>query len=94
MGFFIGEDFTARSHLNSTTTRAVGHHDAGTTINNGPCGEIWTLNMFHQAIDINIGVINQRQAGINDFSQVMGRNISRHPHRDTAGAINQQIRDL
>ena len=94
MGLGIGDDFTASPHLNAPAAGAIGLHNAGPAINNGAGRKIRALDMFHQAININIRVINQRQTAIDDLGEIMGRYVGGHTHSNTAGAIHQQVRHL
>ncbi len=54
-------------------------------------GKIRAQEMRHQAIDINIRVIQVSATAVDHLAQIMGRNIGRHADGDTAGAIDQQI---
>ncbi len=47
--------------------------------------------IFDQLLDIEIRVLQQRNAGIHHFAQVVRRDVGRHAHRDTGGAVHQQV---
>ena len=89
IGYFINDDtFAARllvhhyigfgPNTDPTATGAVGFDYAQTTINIGTCREIWARYMLHQAIDVDIRIINQGQRTIDDFVEVVRRNIGGH----------------
>src|SRR5215813_4634791 len=47
--------------------------------------------MLHQAIDIDLRVIDLGTDGVDHFAQVMRRNIGRHTDGDTGATVNEKI---
>ncbi len=47
--------------------------------------------MLHQAGDIDLRVVDQRQTGVGHLGQVVRRNIGGHAHRDAGRAVDQQV---
>ena len=87
-------DGRAGTHIDASATGAVGLYDAGATVDNARGREIRARNELHEFINGDIGVFDQRQATVDDFTEVVRRNVGRHAHGDTAGAVDQQVWNL
>ena len=59
--------------------------------NDAAGGEIRRRNMMHQPFDRDQRIIEKSAHRIDDFAQIVRRNVGRHAHRNAAGAIDQQI---
>ena len=51
-------------------------------------------NQLEQALEIEIRIVHERQAGVDHLAQVVRRYVGRHADRDAAGAVHQQVREL
>ena len=80
-------------HVNAAAAGAIGLQNPCPAIDDAGSGQIGPLDVFHQSININIVVVDVGQAAIDHFHQIMGWNIGGHAHRDTRGAVHQQIRN-
>jgi len=49
--------------------------------------------MRQQAVEVDLGVVDQRDAGAHRFAEIMGRNVGRHADRDAGRAVDQQVGD-
>ena len=85
-------DDRAGTHVNAPATGAVGFDDAGATVDDRGGREVWTGNVLHQLIDGQLGVVDEGQATVDDFTEVVRRNVRRHAHGDTAGTVDQEVR--
>jgi hypothetical protein len=47
--------------------------------------------MFHELRNGDLGIVDQRAAGVDQFAEIVRRNVGRHANRDSAGAVGQQI---
>ncbi len=47
--------------------------------------------MLHQVLDRRVGVVDQVQRGIDDFAEVVGRDVGGHADRDALAAVDQQV---
>ena len=56
----------------------IGLADAGAAENQAAGGKIRPLNMFHQAVDGDIRIIDIGEAGIDHFAEIVRRYIGRH----------------
>src|SRR5690554_1515516 len=92
IGLLVVLNLVAGADVNAATASAIGFNNAGTAVDDALGREIRARNNFHQLINGQVRVINQRQATINHFGQVMGRNVGRHTHGDTGRTIHQQVR--
>ena len=91
IGLVVVLDLVAGTNIDTTTAGTVGLNDAGTAVDDALGREIRARNEFHQLIDGQIRIINQRQAAAYDFRQVVGRNVGSHAHGNTGGTIHQQV---
>ena len=87
-GVFVGPlvavDFTPGPDLNAAAARSIGLNNTAAAIDDARCRKIRPGDIRHQFIKGDIGVIDQGQAAVDDFGQVVGGNIGRHANRDTA----------
>ena len=77
-----------------STTSAVGLRDVfGRFHQNATCREIRTGDVIQQGVVLRVGRLDQMQTGINQFGNIVRRDIRRHAHRDPAGAVRQKVRE-
>ena len=91
---FIALNLSLSTHYNATTTSLIGIFNALKTINISTCWEVWSRNKLHQTVSRNLWIVNISTAAINNFSEIMRRNISCHTHSDTITTIYKQVRNL
>src|SRR5690606_33678633 len=87
----IVNDFRAGANVDAAPAGAVGLHDACATVDDGPGGKVRTGNEFHQLIDGDVFIVDQRKTGLDHFADVVGRNIGGHAHGDAGRAVDQQV---
>ena len=71
----------------------VGVDDALPAEDEAAGGEIRTLHDFEHLGERRIGSPDQRHGGLDDFGQVVRRDVGGHAHGDARGAVDQQVRD-
>ena len=76
----------------AATPLKIGFARTGTAQHDTTGWEIGAGNIFDQLLGREIRLINQRQTGVDHFAKVVRRNVGRHAHGDTAGAIDQHVR--
>ena len=81
------------AHHEASAAVLVGIHDSARAVNDAGGGEIRALHEFQNFGELGIGTVHQRDGGIHDFGQIVGRNFRRHAHCDAVGSVDQQIRD-
>ena len=58
---FIADDLGLGPHIDATAPRAIGLHDAGTSIDLGAGGKIGAGDVLHQLIHVDVRVLQGRQ---------------------------------
>ena len=83
----------ARAHENRAATHRIGRACPGFA-KDERCGrEIRTGNDFEQFFRRDRRVVHEREAAVDHFAKVVRRNVGRHADRDTACAVDQQVRE-
>ncbi len=93
-GFRVSFDFRARANVNFTATGTIGLFNTATAVNDSGGREVRARNVFHQPFNADVFVVNVCQAAVDDFRQVMRRNVGRHTYGDTGRTVHQQVRDF
>ena len=86
--------FGSSTNHDSTLTCLVSILHSLNTINSSTCREVWSRNILHQAISIDIRIIDISTATVNHLAQVVGRDICSHTYSNTITAIHKEIRNL
>ena len=84
-------DVRARAHQDAAAAGGVGAIDFPRPVDDARGREIRTGDQGHQFRDTDRRVVDQRDAGIHDFGQVVGRNVGRHADGDAGRAVDQQV---
>ena len=63
---------------------AAAHDDAGS-------GEVRALDVFHQAGQVDVRIVDIGDAAVNDLAQVVGRDVGGHADRNALTAVDQQV---
>jgi KaiC/GvpD/RAD55 family RecA-like ATPase len=82
------------AHHHAATTGAIAFLDAGRAVDDAGGGEIGRGHDFDQVFDADHRIAQHRQTGIDDFVQVVRRDVGRHADRDAGRTVDQQIREL
>ncbi|MNS71306.1 hypothetical protein D3C72_1046720 [compost metagenome] len=105
VGELVDDDRLALATVDVLEVALGAHHDlaaagavavlhAVDAVDDAGGGEVGRRHDFHQLVDARLRIAQQIQAGIHHFIQVVRRDIGGHADGDTAGAIDQQIRQL
>ena len=81
------------AHGEAAAASAIGGFDAFAAGNVGARREIRAGNKLHHFFQRGVGLFDQQDGGIDNFAQVVRRNVGGHADGDTAGAVDEQIRD-
>ena len=92
--FLIGLDVATSAHDRPAAPRAVCLHDAANAVDDRARGEVRTLDVLHQAVDVDLRILDEGETAVDHFGEIVRRNVGRHPHRNAGRAIHQQIREL
>ena len=55
--------------------------------------EVGGNDVFHQALGVDVGILEHRKACINRLGEVVWRHVGCHTHSNTRATINQQVRE-
>ena len=80
-------------HRHRAPAGGVGLADAAAAEDLAAGGEVGTGDDRHQGPVVELGVGDQGQQAIDQFSEVMGGDVGGHPHGDAGGAVEQQLRN-
>jgi hypothetical protein len=86
-------DADACLHAHATAARLVGIADA-LVAEDDPAGrEVRALDVPHQALDGDVGVVDVGDDPVDDLAQVVRRDVGGHADGDAAGAVDEQVRE-
>ena len=86
-------DLCAGTHVNSAAAGAVCGANAAAAHNDAAGREVRALDVLHQAGQVDFGVIHQGHHAVDDFPQVVRRNVGGHTDRNALAAVDQQVRE-
>ena len=87
-----GLDLGPRAHDDPASTRAVRVSDTLESANETARGEVRTLDELLELLLRQIGVVDQRNRGLHDLTQIVRRNVGGHADSDTRRAVDEQVR--
>ena len=70
---------------------SIGGADAVAAEDGGAGREIRPRHVFHQLLHGELGIVDQRAAGIDQLAEIVRRDVGRHADRDAARAVGQQV---
>jgi hypothetical protein len=76
-------------HPDATATGLVGLSDARAPEDDPAGGEVRTLDVLHQALGADRWVVDVGNNRLDRLSQVVGRDVGRHPDGDAGGAVDE-----
>ena len=85
-------DVDAAAHDDRAAAGRIGAVDAGTAEHDAAGREIRPWNDLHQCRQIDRRIVDQRDGAVEDFAQIVRRDVGRHADGDAAGAVDQQVR--
>jgi hypothetical protein len=80
------------AHVDAPAPGAVGLADTGRAVDDPAGGEIGPRDVLHELFDVEVGRIDQRHAGVDDFGEVVRRDVGRHADRDAGRTVDEQVR--
>ena len=88
-----GLDFGFCTHDHASSSGFVGTLDALHAHDVASGREVGCFDVMHQIFDCQFGVIDECDASVDDFSEVMGRHVCCHTDGDAAGTIDEEVGD-
>ena len=90
----VGLDRGARAHVHPSAAGAISLADTLDAGDDRRGREIRTRDMLHQRLDVRFGLVDEREAGVDDLVQIVWRDVGRHANGDAGRTIDQQVRQL
>ena len=72
----------------------VGGEDAAAADDQATGRKIRALDDLAQLVDRYLGVLEMREARVDDLSEIVRRDVRRHADGDAAGAVDEQVGEL
>ena len=73
--------------------RRVGRARAGTAEDQRAGRKIRAGNDLDQLLGGDVGIVDERQAAVDDLAEIVRRHVGGHADRDAAGAVDEQVRE-
>ena len=86
-------EVSARAQVQPAAAGLVGGDDFLGAVDESRRREIGPGNDLHQLAESDLGIFDERDAGRDDFGQIVRRDVGRHADRDARGSVDQQVRD-
>ncbi len=87
-------DRGAAAHDDRAAAGLIGRANAGATKDQRAGREIRTRDDLHQLRQFDRRIVDQRDTAVDDFDEIVRRNVGRHADGDAACAVDQQVREL
>ena len=81
------------AHHEASAAGAVGLENSRAAVDDAGGREIGALHEFQNLGELRVGIVDQRDGGVDDFGQIVRRNFRRHADGDSVGAVDQKIRN-
>jgi hypothetical protein len=82
-----------RAHDDAAATRAVGLADPLPPEDDRAGREVRPLDVPREPVDVDVGLVDHRDKGVDDLAEVMRSDVRRHPDCDAGGAVDEQVRE-
>src|SRR5579884_38346 len=81
------------THQEASTPRLVRLRDAAPPVDEAPSREVRPLNMLQHFGQPGMWIVHHLNGGIDDFRQIVRRDVGRHADGDAVRAINDEVRN-
>src|ERR1019366_2871633 len=89
--FAEGLDGGFGAHHEAAATGAVGFENSSAAVNDAGGREVRALHELQNFGELRVGIVHQRDGGVDDLRQIVRRNFCSHADGDSVGAIDQKI---
>ncbi len=86
-------DVRLRPHADRAAAGAVGLADPLAAHDRAAAGEVRALDVLHQALGVDLGVLDVGLDRADHLAQVVRRDVGRHADGDPGGAVDEQVRE-
>ena len=83
----------AGAHEEAATAGAIGVNDAGAAVENGAGREVGPFDVLEDFGEAGFGILDQIDGGVDDFSEIVRRNVGGHADSDAARSVDDEIGD-
>ena len=81
------------AHDDRAAAGLVSRADARTAEDHGAGREVGTRNDFHQFRQLDRRIVDDGNAAVDHFAEIVRRNVGGHADGDTAGAVDEKVRE-
>ena len=71
----------------------VGFEDSRAPVDEAAGREVGALHELQHLGQLRVGIVHQRDGGVDDFREIVRRNVRRHADGDSVRAVHEQIRN-
>ena len=91
--FVLGDvlDGSLGAHHEATAAGAIRLRDAAAAVNEAAGRKVRSLHELQHVGQRGVGIVHQRDAGVDDLGEIVRRNVGGHAYRDAVRAIHQQV---
>ena len=93
-GFGVNFYFGTGTDIYLAATGTVSFFNTATTVNDCRRREVRPRDVFHQPFNADVFIIDIRQTTVDDFRQVVRRDVGCHTYGDTGRTVHQQVRNF
>ena len=86
-------DVGARLDAHAAAAGLVRVPDARPAEDDPAGGEVGALDVLHQPVEVDLGVLDVGDRRVDHLAQVVRRDVRRHADRDARGAVDEQVRE-
>ncbi len=79
------------ANLETAAACAEGVEDSLAAEDETAGGKVRALDDFHDLVELRFGMADQKDGGVDDFAQVVRRNVGRHADRDAGRSVDQKV---
>ena len=80
-------------HAHAAAAGLIGVADALVAEDDPAGGEVGALDVRHQPVDVDLGIVDVGDRRVDHLAQVVRRDVRRHADRDARGAVDEQVRE-
>ena len=84
-------DVRASLHPDTTASRLIRVPDAAVAEDDAAGREVGALDVVHQALGVDRRIVDEGDRRVDHLAQVVRRNVGRHAHGDSRGAVDEQV---
>ena len=88
------DDLRFCADFDNTMAGSIETADRINAVNDSGCRKVGAGNEFHQVGDGRGRIVEQMERAVDDFTEIVRRDIGRHSDADTGAAVDEQVREF